>query len=43
MIVLLFAAAFMCGLPFGFIAGLLVVWRLNKPAREHVLDYSDGY
>jgi uncharacterized Tic20 family protein len=43
MIVLLLSAAFLCGVPFGFILGLLVIWHMNKPDREHELDYSDGY
>lgn len=43
MIVILLSAAFLCGIPLGFIVGMLVVWRLNKPAREDELDYSDGY
>jgi uncharacterized Tic20 family protein len=41
---LLLAAAFLCGIPFGFILGMLVVWRMTKPDRvDDELDYSDGY
>jgi uncharacterized Tic20 family protein len=43
MMAILLSAAFLCGLPFGFILGMLVVWRMNKPDREDELDYSDGY
>lgn len=43
MTVILLSLAFLCGVPIGIILGLLVFWRLNKPAREDDLDYSDGY
>jgi uncharacterized Tic20 family protein len=43
MMLMLLSAAFLCGVPFGFILGMLVVWRMNKPDREDELDYSDGY
>jgi uncharacterized Tic20 family protein len=44
MTTILLAAAFLCGVPFGFILGMLVVWRMNRPDRyEKELDYSDGF
>ena len=42
MIVLLLAAAFLCGVPFGFIVGLVAVWYANRPARGEDVDYSGG-
>jgi hypothetical protein len=42
--VLLLAMAFLCGVPIGIIIGIVVFWRMNKPARDNdELDYSDGY
>lgn len=44
MIVALLSLAFLCGMPVGFVIGLLVVWRMTKPDRsDDELDYSDGY
>jgi uncharacterized Tic20 family protein len=44
MTVMLLAAAFLCGIPFGAIIGLVVVWHMTKPDRvDDELDYSDGY
>lgn len=44
MIVLLLTAAFLCGVPLGIIVGIIIAWRMTKPARyEEELDYSDGF
>lgn len=42
-IVLIASAALFCGISIGIIVGLVIAWRLNKPDREDVFDYSDGY
>ena len=39
----LVALAFLCGVPLGIIVGLVIAWRMNKPDREDVFDYTDGY
>ena len=44
MIVLLLSLAFLCGVPFGAIIGLVALWWMTKPERvDDELDYSDGY
>jgi predicted MFS family arabinose efflux permease len=40
MSIMLLAAAFLCGVPFGIILGMVLVWRMNVPERDP--DYSDG-
>lgn len=40
MTVMLLGAAFLCGVPFGIILGMVLVWRMNDPERDP--DYSGG-
>lgn len=42
MIVLLLTAAFLCGVPFGVILGMVLLWRMNVPERGDEPDYSGG-
>ena len=39
---ILLAAVFLCGVPFGIILGLLVAWRVFRPAPGDDPDYSGG-
>jgi hypothetical protein len=41
---LLLAAAFLCGVPFGVILGIIVLWRMNGGAQwdDNDIDYSGG-
>ena len=43
MTALLVTLAFLCGVPLGIIVGLVIAWRMNKPDREDVFDYTVGY
>lgn len=42
MSVILLAAVFLCGTPVGFVLGLLVAWRVFRPAASDDPDYSGG-
>jgi uncharacterized Tic20 family protein len=39
--VALLALAFLCGVPFGVILGVIVLWRMNAPDQDDI-DYSGG-
>lgn len=41
--VLLLALAFLCGIPFGIILGIVLLWKMNVPERDDDVDYSGGY
>ena len=44
MMLVLLTAAFLCGVPIGVIAGMVIGWRLARPGKhEPDLDYSDGF
>jgi hypothetical protein len=42
MTVALLAFAFLCGVPFGLILGLVLVMKMNVPERDDDIDYSGG-
>lgn len=42
MIVILLATAFLCGVPLGFILGMIMFWRLSKSLPSEDVDYSGG-
>lgn len=43
MIVALLAAAFLCGIPFGVILGMVLLWRMNVPERGDDGEFDGGY
>jgi predicted MFS family arabinose efflux permease len=40
--VALLSLAFLCGVSVGIVLGMILVWRMTKPAVDEEPDYSEG-